>query len=309
LQFDNINTFIIYGHNIIDFKVINAIKDIIKSFDIRIIHSNEYKSNLVAIILKFTFNLNLRIVTTVHGFISNSLKSKFYIVLDKCIIPLFDKIITVSSPQSDFFERSKYKIELINNFINPDYWINGNVRENTDNTTIGYSGRISKEKGWADFVEVAKVVIETDKSISFLIAGDGNDRLEMESLVLKYGINNHFTFLGVVEDMRDFYKRIDILLAPSYTEGLPVAQLEANAMSLPVVATNVGGVRDLIIHNVNGFLTEKGNIQLLATYILMLAGDSELRSKLGENGRKRILSNFSTGKQIKKIEKVYLEFC
>ena len=208
-----------------------------------------------------------------------------------------------------FKKKYERKIKIINNAIDINYWKRNNnnkkINGNQSNCCVGFIGRISPEKGWEEFVNVAYHTLAHEKKITFVIAGDGPDKRKMQDLVNKYLINDKFDFRGIVTDMKSFYNEIDLVLSASRTEGLSVALLESNAMGIPVIATNVGGINELIEHGYNGYLTEAGDIKMLSKYLLELSNNPDKREIMGNNGIKRVKNRFDITDKIKEIERLY----
>lgn len=137
-------------------------------------------------------------------------------------------------------------------------------------TLVGFIGRLSPEKGARHFVQAAIDLIGRPEaaSLTFLIAGDGQERSMLRAKVDSAGIGDRCTFLGAVDRIWEILPLLDLLVAPSEFEGLPLVGLEAMASSVPILATNVRGWRDLIRHGENGWLMEYGSLHNLGDHIL-----------------------------------------
>jgi glycosyltransferase involved in cell wall biosynthesis len=142
-------------------------------------------------------------------------------------------------------------------------------------------------KGQADVVR-ALSLIEEPPSVTF--AGDGASRHEVEQLSCELGIAPVLEFVGEIADPASVYLRAQFALLPSHFEGLPNALLEAMAFGLPVIATSVGGIPEVIEHGVSGLLVPPESPDVLAAAIMQLAGDSDLRLRLGAAARRRAAS-------------------
>ena len=130
-----------------------------------------------------------------------------------------------------------------------------------------------------------------------LLAGIGMaEDEEMGELVKERGLGNHVHLLGVQRDVARLFASADVFLLPSRIEGFPISIMEAMAMGLPVVASNVGGIPDLVRHGQDGFLHEPADVGGMAQSVLHLLDDATLRTRLGLAARERVLEEFSLQK-------------
>ena len=106
----------------------------------------------------------------------------------------------------------------------------------------------------------------------------------------RYGVAGHCRFVGMRHDMPELYALMDVLVLPSYREGFPRAPMEASAMGVPTVVTDIRGCREAVEHGQNGLLFPVGNADVLAQCLIELLGDDEQRTKMGVEGR-RIAEN------------------
>jgi glycosyltransferase involved in cell wall biosynthesis len=148
-------------------------------------------------------------------------------------------------------------------------------------------------KGHGDLIEAALNVRKTYPEARFLLAGDGEMRLFFEDQVRAAGLGEMFIFLGHRTDIPSLLACCDIGILASRTEGLPNAVLEYMAAGLPVVATTVGGVPEIIENEVNGLLIPPENPAALSAAILRLLKDDQMCKRLGKAARERILERFN----------------
>ena len=137
------------------------------------------------------------------------------------------------------------------------------------------------------------------------IIGDSHYGQELTDLVNKLGLNRHIIFTGFRTDMSNIMAALDILVSASWEEPFGRTIIESMAAGKPVIATNAGGVPDIIENGVNGILVPPRNPQRLADGVLKVLNDLELGKKLGDAGRKAVKQRFSLEKQMRKIEKLY----
>ena len=150
-----------------------------------------------------------------------------------------------------------------------------------------------------------------ESNMKLYMAGEGEMENELKALVNNLGINQSVEFTGRLEinEVRDLLEHTDIFVQPSVyqSESFGVAAVEAQAMELPVIATRVGGVPEVVKDGVTGFLIEPGEIDGLAAKIAQLASDSALRVKMGAAGRRWVEDNFDWHQNAKMMETVYRE--
>jgi len=260
----------------------------------------------------------MKLVTTTHGWIGNDIKERFYNWLDKKSLKCFDKVITVSDVGNRYLRKSGIpsdKLVTIHNAIDLEDFKKTDeiqdVRKKLDLDdkvpVIGYIGRLSREKDLNALLFVIKKVISKIKEAVFLIVGGGPERDNLTTLSKELQINSNTFFLGHRDDIKKIYKSLDVFVSTSLTEGLPNTMLEAQAMEVPVIATDVGGVGEIIDNGVNGLLYRPRDIDGIADGIYTLLTDSNISAKFAREGRRIICEKFSFDERMKKIEKVYLE--
>lgn len=158
-----------------------------------------------------------------------------------------------------------------------------------------------------DFIEAAAIVYEKYPNTSFLIAGDGHLKTELQALAASRGIGSVVDFLGRIPNPLDFVRLLDVGVLCSESEGFSNSIIEYMACEVPVVATNVGGNPELVIDGENGYLTPVGQPRIIAEKINRLLGDDALRRQIGEKNRGKIKQEFSLAVLADKHEKLYRE--
>ncbi|WP_165078576.1 MULTISPECIES: glycosyltransferase [unclassified Desulfovibrio] len=157
--------------------------------------------------------------------------------------------------------------------------------------------RFSEEKSPAAMLDIFSRLLPQQPDCHYLIAGTKmTDEDEMGAMVRAAGLEGRVHLLGVQNDVAALLSAADVFLLPSRLEGFPNAIMEAMAAGLPVVASNVGGIPDLVRHGQEGFLHEAGDVDAMAASVLALLDDAALRARLGAAGRQRITEEFSLKK-------------
>lgn len=178
-----------------------------------------------------------------------------------------------------------------------------------DHYVIGIIARLCRYKGHRDFLKAAALVVQTYPKITFLIIGrDGEGiQAELEILAKELHISDSLVFMGERNDISEILSVLDILVSASLTESASNAILEGMAARKPVVATDVGGTSELVIHEQTGLLVPPQNPDCLAHAMIRLLGDQVLRSQLGNNGRHRAVTLFLMEQMIARTEALYKE--
>lgn len=151
---------------------------------------------------------------------------------------------------------------------------------------IAIVGRLSEEKGHQYLFEAAKVLKLLHEKIEIWVIGDGNLRTNLEDLVRQQGLEDSVYFLGQRSDIPDLLRQVDLVTVPSRREGFPSIILESFKLGVPVVGTNVSGIRELIIPERTGWLVPTEDPETFAQVLLRAFSDTEMREKFIEAGKK-----------------------
>ena len=179
-------------------------------------------------------------------------------------------------------------------------------RRDGGDVIIGTASRLSTEKGMRYLVEAfARLRGRFGERVRLRIAGEGPERANLEALALRLGINVEFAGWLEHSDLPAFLHGLDVFVLPSTYEGFGVAAAEASAAGLPVVATNVYGIPDVVRHGHTGLLVPSKDPEALAQAIAQLVDAPELRAKLGDAGRDYVAERYDWSKNRVQMELVY----
>lgn len=173
---------------------------------------------------------------------------------------------------------------------------------------IGFVGRLVEEKGILDLLAAAKSVLKEVPGIQLLIVGPYDDEKPdalRPDVAERYGLSEQCRFLGMRHDMPELYALMDVLVLPSYREGFPRAPMEASAMGVPAVATDIRGCREAVEHGVNGLLFPVGDAAALAHALVELLTDEPRRRRMGEAGRAMAEERFDEQKVFERVLREY----
>ncbi|MFW6064520.1 MAG: glycosyltransferase family 4 protein [Candidatus Natronoplasma sp.] len=176
-----------------------------------------------------------------------------------------------------------------------------------DEKLITYVGRIVYHKGLEYFVRAANFL--KDENVQFLLVGTGDFRSELEDIIKRERLEDKVMFAGRVpnEDLPNYYAATDIFVLPSVSrlEAFGIVALEAMASSVPVIVSDIPGVRDVIVEGKHGLLAEPMNSENLAGKIRTLIENPDMAERMGKNGRKRVEERFTWSKVAEEIEEFY----
>lgn len=184
------------------------------------------------------------------------------------------------------------------------------VRKKWPSLKVLLPARLLWDKGVAEFVEAARLIKASGRPVEFLLAGspdEGNPAAVPKELVLAWQHEGLLKWLGHVADMPGLYRSVDVVVLPSYREGLPTGLTEACACGLPVVTTDVPGCREVVSDGDNGFLVPVKDSKALAKAIIALADDEALRSRMGARARERSVNEFDEKIILQQTLAVYRE--
>ncbi len=170
---------------------------------------------------------------------------------------------------------------------------------------VGWIGRMTGVKRTDVVLRTFGRLREQGVDAVLCMVGDGPDRDDVEELAAELGLVHHTLFAGYQEDVGRFFSAFDVFVLPSANEGTPVTAIEALASGCPVVATRVGGVPDVVRDGEDGLLVEPGDEEALADALHRLADDPELRTRMGEAGRGRMLSRYAVSRLIDDVDRLY----
>ena len=287
----------------LEFLSIPKIRKMLKKNKPDIVHTHLFGADVYGGIAALSLGIE-NIISTEHNLNYNegSIKKK----LKTLVVNRFSRIIAVSDSVRDYaisnYNLERNKVSVFHNGIHFEkYFEKVNVKEKKQ-MVIGSAGRLNTQKGFASLIKAMRFV---DKNISLQIAGDGKLKYDLRYLIKKYKLKNRVSLVGPQKNIQKFYKGLDIYVQPSKWEGLGISVLEAGAAGLPVIASRVDGIREIIEDGLDGFLYNYGDEKLLAEKINNLAGSREKREEFATALQKNIFENFSIFSMIEKYENIY----
>ncbi len=329
-----------------DVRSLGHIVKVILRFNPHIIHTHTAKAGTLGRLAGISVNSvrggkrKIKLVHTFHGHIFHDyfspLKTSVFIQIERLLARFTDRIIVISpSQQHDICNRFRIaqpgKVRVIplgfelsrfsyppgrKEEIRAKYFPN----DSGNASWVGIVGRLTSIKNHRMLLETARNLKEEGKGdfFRFLIVGGGELKEELSGYSAELGLEEMVAFTGWQEDMPSLYKALDIVALTSLNEGTPVTLIEAMAAGKPVVATDVGGVRDLmgVIDNTgtkgykiarNGILVRPGESEALAKALLLLHRDKDLSRTMAAQAEKFVLNNYTTQKLVNNLDSLYTE--
>ena len=257
----------------------------------------------------------LPFATTLHGTdITLVGLDRSYLPITRFSIEQSDGVTAISNYLRDRTVNEfdvKNEINVIYNFVNCDiYNRSSKDAENRANYAdkneriLVHLSNFRPVKRVSDVIEIFDRV-QKEVPSRLLMIGDGPDRSRAEWMAHKLGIKDRVNFLGKQDQVQTKLAISDLMLLPSELESFGLAALEAMACKVPSIATNVGGIPELIEHEKNGFLAKVGDVETMAKYAIQLLSDDERLRKMGELARWEAQSRFCSTKIISQYEAFY----
>ncbi len=309
-------------------KELNPILDLICIFDlIKTIKSGEYvavnchssKAGLLGGIAASICNTPVKIFN-IHGWSSyrdqTLLVKCLNIFVEFMLVRLFHYLVCVCENDKEYALKHKLKprkgICVIRNGIDVDLFNSGkktsagiiNDLINDGDTVIGMIGRLSRQKQPLFFIDIAHELLKSNDRLKFFLIGDGPLKNECEKRISSRGLEGNIFLLGDRDDVAELLKSIQIFVLPSAWEGLPLTILEAMAMGIPVIASQINGIPEIIDSGEDGFLVEKNYFRGFVEKVELLLKDKQLYEKISRNAVIKVEEKFTK----EKMEKKYLDF-
>lgn len=295
------------------------VSQIIKQKKPDIVHVNLFYSALFSILpVKFYKKKFIWVAQTLSDLLKYKILTKFLINLsDKTILTCKDFIrlakesgFNVSKLQV-IYTGLKMEEFCQKDFSKNEIEINGRKIKKPIMAMIGRFDRY--QKGHQYFIEAAKIIKENISGANFLIIGgtinaeEERFKKELEDKVGQLGLSDKVIFTGFYPDLIYLLSNVEIVVIPSLYEAPSAVALEAMAMKRPVVASNVGGIPEVVVDGETGFLVSAKNPEAIAEKIIFLLKNPQIAKEMGEKGYQRVKENFTQEKLAREYERVYEE--
>lgn len=298
-----------------DLGVVPALKSIIEQRQPDIVITQSIKSHF----LMWRSHLWKKIpwVAYHHGYTATDSKMRLYNRFDRWSLPKADLVMTVCEAFAQELvsinKVPREKIRVQHNPIRHGPKANPNdvkaMRARwgiADHERVILSvGRLSKEKAQVDLILAFQHLRGTNSAYKLVIVGDGPERANLEGVTRGAGLENRIVFTGQISDVQPFYAIADVFVLPSHSEGSPNVLLEAMAAEVPVVATAVGGIPEIVEDETSALLTPPNDPPAMANAIDRLLNDLDLGARLRRNAAELVVKNHSSPQYVRSLIQTY----
>lgn len=254
-----------------------------------------------------------------HGYTTTDVKMRAYNWLDRWSLPKADQLVTVCHAFARELASSTgvplEKISARHNSVRPKpkvaagdvQFLKTRLGVASDERMLLTVGRLSREKAHIDLLAAFKRLRTTNPDISskLIIVGDGPERVRLEAATKAHGLKERVIFTGQISDVQPFYAAADVFVLPSHSEGSPNVLLEAMAANLPIVATAVGGVPEIVENNESALLVPANDPDVLAAAIARVLTDQSVAERLTNNSAALIASQYTPEKYVRALVEIY----
>jgi glycosyltransferase involved in cell wall biosynthesis len=302
-----------------DLKVLPALRQVIEERHPDIVVTNSVKSHF----LLWRSHISRRYpwVAFHHGYTTTDRKMRLYNRVDRWSLPAADRLITVCQAFARELAHntgaSLESISVLHNSIRPEppateaevQAIRSKLGIANGDRIVLAIGRLSKEKAHADLITAFARLRKSNPEINckLIIVGEGPERGKLEASAESFDQRENVIFAGQVSDVRPFYAAADVFALPSHSEGSPNVLLEAMAAEVPIIATEVGGVPEMVEQNQSALLVPANDPTALAEAISRVLTDQDLAQRLTMNASKLVATRYTPENYARSMMGIYRE--
>jgi glycosyltransferase involved in cell wall biosynthesis len=290
-----------------DARLIPRLRSSLADWTPHIVQTHGYKPTALAFALR-SAGARWPWVAFSHGATAENRKVEFYNWLERRLLGGADRIVVMSREQGESLSRLGDKVRVLHNAAIPlpedgtgaretAAWALDRTRTGTTRQpVVGVVGRLSPEKGVDVFLRAAHLLVQRGVAFSAVVAGDGPERQKLELLRNALDLGGHVRFIGAVTAVQALYRHLDLLVIPSRSEGLPNVLLEALRADVPVVATRVGAIPEVLEGTRAGMMISPGDPRALADAIAH--GLSLKEDAVSREARRAVTEHFSPERRV-----------
>ncbi|MCI0685074.1 MAG: glycosyltransferase [Gemmataceae bacterium] len=293
----------------------NEVARLLRKLDADVLSCSGYKPDIIG--WWAARQAGIPAVSISHGWTAATWKVRVNETCDRLVIRWMDAVVCVSKAQAAKVRRAGVpdaQIAIIHNAVADEAFAPAEPQfadrlaglfPRRPRWLVGAAGRLSPEKGFADLVEAAALALRRQPEFGFVVFGDGPLRPALTERIATLKMADRCILAGFRDDAAKYLPHLDLAVLPSLTEGLPVILLEAFAAGLPVVATAVGGIPEVVEPGVSGLLAPAGNPTALAERIVAMFGNAVDRRAWGQAGQARVRREFTFATQSVKYQQLF----
>ena len=294
----------------LDITILRRVWRVLQAFGPSLLESHGYKATAVAFALRAR-RPSWKWIGYFHGLTFESRRARSYHLLDRWMLGFADRVVAITSKQRSSFLGRLPQVDVVPSAV-PSLSPGAPLSSETRSTIralprpiIGFVGRLSPEKGADILLHALHLLHGLGATHSLVIAGDGPQRTELTQLAGSLGLERNVLFCGRVEDVASLYAEVDLVVIPSRSEGLPSVLLEALDANLPVVATDVGAIREVLVESDSGVVVSPETPRELADGIEHAL--PRLRSARASAARRSVVARFSQETRAERLLAIYRE--
>jgi len=289
----------------VDFACVRRLRNLIAAEKIELVHAHQTTPFFCALLARGLFRSRPRILFTEHGRFFPDRGSRKRALLQRLLLGRDDLVVAVGESVKQAVVKYEgipaNRVQVVYNGIPVAASDAFDFDRAAARRELGVPerafvviqvARLDATKNHRLALEAFRQLAADFPSALLLLVGDGPERARLESAAVELQLSAKMKFLGSRSDVRRLLSAADVAILTSLSEGIPLSLIEAMAAGLPVVATSVGGVPEVVEHGVTGLLVPSENPSALSDALRSLANDSELRTRLGNSGRKRAIEEF-----------------
>lgn len=299
-----------------DTRVLPALRNIVERTQPHIVLTHQVKSHLLMKVSRLWRKYPW--VAFHHGYTTTDLKMQAYNLLNRWSLPRADRVITVCEAfarELSLAGVARSRIHVQHNSIRPEplatpaqaQALRRRLGIAQDEPVVLSVGRLSREKAHIDLLSAFNHLCENNPDVkaTVVIVGDGPERASLAATAASFGLSGRVIFAGEVTNVQPYYATADVVVLPSHSEGSPYVLLEAMAAKVPIVATAVGGVPEMVEDEESALLVPARDAPAIAAAIARLLSDLQLARKLTDNAATLVATRYAPDTQIRALIELY----
>jgi glycosyltransferase involved in cell wall biosynthesis len=308
-----------------DLRALLKLTRIVREYRPDIVHTHTAKAGFLGRLAALAVRPRPAIVHTYHGHVLEGYfgpaKSRLYLYLERSLARISDRLIGVSQATVDDLVRlgvaspNRFSVIRLGLDLAPLEAPGARLRTETraelglgdDEVLLVFVGRVVPIKRLDLLLRALASARSAEPRLSLAIVGDGDIRSQLEVQAAQLGLGGWVRFLGYRRELQPVFAAADVAVLSSDNEGTPVSLIEAAAAKVPAVSTEIGGVAEVVGNGESGLLVPKGDVDSLASAMVKIARDGELRERFGRAAQSRALERYGVARLLGDIDDLYRE--